>query len=1245
MRTTRPRFRAELLEDRVTPSYALDPTFGTTGTAMWPLAPNGWAVYATNTYVQPDGRIVELGQMFLASKNEYASYVTRLTADGQVDPTFNGGNSEPVGQASALAFAPDGDLVIVGRTPSSALDNNAPADTYSQVAITVLNPDGTADTAFNGTGYETLSLDPSDGTIDENGGSVAVASDGSITVLGFRSNDGAITQPESQAMDPVVVRLNPDGALDTTFNGTGKQTIPADQFAMVQSAGTVFVTPAGGVLVVGGQSHPIADASPPVTDIGVVRLDAAGQLDTTFNGTGHAVYPSGLTVTGAFDGAVATPDGQILTLFLDAGDQKSSVTRLASDGSLDTGFGANGSVQVAGYPVGAAGDASGNVVVATTSTQYQFIPLRPGYVLPLIVVSNPSDAVRLYAFNSAGNLDPTFGSAGQVVHQLGASTEDGYGSDRSLSLAMRPDGRVILTQTSTDDATQNGAFQYDPTSSNVLSPDPNFGTGGTATLTPPTGQLGQVVDGTSLEPDGSVLVFGHVTPEIPAAPFLTRLTPTGQTDPTFNGGRELQFDPFVTLKQVAYTPDGHIVVVGNVLASKASFGTIPMGQYGTFVARLNPDGSYDTSFNGTGWETLSLTGGAAADGVLSAADGADGTIDLLVSNSVVAQPGVDYAPGVIHNADPIIVRLNADGTLDTAFNGTGTLTLPAAALGLTQTSGSLFATATGGLLFVGTAPATGTGTHPSLAVARLNPDGTLDTTFGTAGTGVAVYDTPTLSDGSGDGFAGVASATQGPDGHILVLASYDRSLGSPDAVVEDAAVVRLTADGSLDTGFGTNGVVTVPGTAVHFPVLSGALIAGGADGSVTTATWSQPTSGGASPSLILARFDTTGSPDPAFGPGGAISDPIVANVASLSVRPDGQVLVGEYDFTTSTEPGAVSEVVQYGSASPPVVPPPPVSPPPVSPPPSPPAQPPEVAVPAGQEVVLADVNGDGVNDIITTGTDGTTLEVINGATGTDLVAPFHPFEVGFTGTIGIAAADLSGTGRADVIVTAGAGGGARVIVYDGATLAAGSTTPLFTYFGIPDPAFRGGARLAVADVTGDGVPDVIVAAGAGGGPRVTIWDGASILAGHPVVVEDFFAFEPSVQNGVFVSAGDFAGTGGTSLAFGAGPGSAPRVRVFDAAQLLAAGPFATLDQAPAAAQLANFYAGDPNQRTGAQVAIVPATASTPAELYTRTGAAGAAPVNMYSAAALTGAAVPSPDQTLDATTAAATPALDGVFVG
>src|SRR6185369_14277125 len=103
-----------------------------------------------------------------------------------------------------------------------------------------------------------------------------------------------------------------------------------------------------------------------------------------------------------------------------------------------------------------------------------------------------------------------------------------------------------------------------------------------------------------------------------------------------------------------------------------------------------------------------------------------------------------------------------------------------------------------------------------------------------------------------------------------------------------------------------------------------------------------------------------------------------------------------------------------------------------------------------------------------------------------------PFESSYTGGVYVAAGDVTGDGVADIIVTPDEGGGARVVVYKGGT-AAGQTTPTFpvvaNFFGIDDPNFRGGARATVADLNGDGVPDLIVAAGFGGGPRIAFFDG------------------------------------------------------------------------------------------------------------------------------------------------------------
>ena len=102
----------------------------------------------------------------------------------------------------------------------------------------------------------------------------------------------------------------------------------------------------------------------------------------------------------------------------------------------------------------------------------------------------------------------------------------------------------------------------------------------------------------------------------------------------------------------------------------------------------------------------------------------------------------------------------------------------------------------------------------------------------------------------------------------------------------------------------------------------------------------------------------------------------------------------------------------------------------------------------------------------------------------------------------------SGNYPADIVTGADQGGGPRVSVFDGAT---GSALANFFSF---NPEFTGGARVAASDLTGDGVPDLAVAAGSGGGARVTVYSGAGFQA-----VDDFFSFDPTSNGGSFVAAG------------------------------------------------------------------------------------------------------------------------------
>jgi hypothetical protein len=201
------------------------------------------------------------------------------------------------------------------------------------------------------------------------------------------------------------------------------------------------------------------------------------------------------------------------------------------------------------------------------------------------------------------------------------------------------------------------------------------------------------------------------------------------------------------------------------------------------------------------------------------------------------------------------------------------------------------------------------------------------------------------------------------------------------------------------------------------------------------------------------------------------------------------------------------------------------------------------------------------------------------ARGVTLVAAFDPFGGDFSGGGFVAAADIDGDGRAEFVVTPDQGGGPRVSIF---SLADGAATLRANFFGIDDPAFRGGASAALGDVNGDGTPDLAVAAGYLGGPRTALFDGTTLFGTPARLVGDFFAFPgpdaATLRNGVFVAAGDVDGDGRADLVAGGGPGGGPRVLALSGADLIG-GNLAN----PTA--LANFFAGNPDNRGGVRVAV------------------------------------------------------------
>lgn len=139
----------------------------------------------------------------------------------------------------------------------------------------------------------------------------------------------------------------------------------------------------------------------------------------------------------------------------------------------------------------------------------------------------------------------------------------------------------------------------------------------------------------------------------------------------------------------------------------------------------------------------------------------------------------------------------------------------------------------------------------------------------------------------------------------------------------------------------------------------------------------------------------------------------------------------------------------------------------------------------------------------------------------------------FGGGLHVAVGNLDADSDAEVVTGARSGGGPLVRTFEKDKK---SIIAFYAY----DAAFRGGVDVAVGDVDGDGVAEIITAAGPGGGPHIKIFKSNGTLLGQ------FFAYDTKFRGGVQVSTGDIDGDGKAEIVTGAGPGGGPHVRVFTA---------------------------------------------------------------------------------------------------
>ena len=346
------------------------------------------------------------------------------------------------------------------------------------------------------------------------------------------------------------------GDLDGSFAGNGKKRI---SFGGVDVAHAVLVQPNGRIVVAG-----LGTAA---RRFCVARLRSNGNLDTTFGTRGKRVIAFGGDEEGAF-GAALQPDGKIV--LVGDSDFRVAVARLNPNGSLDTTFSGDGRVL---FSWGAISRATAVLV-------------QPSGKLLVGGFSGPEGGnVQVARLNPNGNLDGSFGTGGKAAVDFG-------GDDFGTALARQANGRILIAGRSTT----AGAIVARLRANGDL--DPTFDGDGRVTLGP--GRLSAVM----VQGDRRIVVAGNAAGS--AMMTVTRLKTDGSPDPTFDGDgtATIDFGSFADAANDALLqPDGRIVVAGSMQATASP----------PAVARLNADGSPDTTFGG-GDGKVTIDFGAAAFG-------------------------------------------------------------------------------------------------------------------------------------------------------------------------------------------------------------------------------------------------------------------------------------------------------------------------------------------------------------------------------------------------------------------------------------------------------------------------------------------------------------------------------------------------------------------------------------------------------------------------------------------------------
>jgi uncharacterized delta-60 repeat protein len=388
----------------------LDTTFGTSG--LFTFDSGGPDIF-WDSALQSDGKIVSVGECYLSGQYDWCAI--RQNSNGTLDTTFGSSGrwafntSTNEAMARSVKILSDGKYILGGQCEWNP----------SRICIMRLNSNGTTDTTFASSGL--LSDDISGSNFNNRIYDMHLQSDGKLLVF------AGLDTPGNGTWDFAVVKYNPDGTRDTSFNTTGLKVIDLGGDDQLSSG---FVSSTGKIYLVGGKN--IADGI-------VVRLNADGTLDSGFNGTGSYVFTNSTfsATTVLLNAVKEQSDGNVVVvgkLVTSAPSQLSFVARLTSGGGLDASFGGVGY----SFP-------------DLYSSSHEFatdVFIQPDGKILVSGQENTNNYAYVGRLTSSGSVDTGFGTSGLYNFTNIAN----FGSGNRIKMLVSAKGEIIVrgTKNNTD---------------------------------------------------------------------------------------------------------------------------------------------------------------------------------------------------------------------------------------------------------------------------------------------------------------------------------------------------------------------------------------------------------------------------------------------------------------------------------------------------------------------------------------------------------------------------------------------------------------------------------------------------------------------------------------------------------------------------------------------------------------------------------------------------------------------------